>query len=134
MRLRDYESGDYPVVKAIHDATEIDYSFPDIESPLFLVKKAIEDDSGVVRVCGAAYVQCEVYLWMDPTDWADASDKLTAIMALDGAVLHECYLRGISEVVLYLPPNMDRFGERLEDMGWQKNRAGWYCYHKRLNA
>jgi hypothetical protein len=134
MRIRDYEPGDYSAVKAIHDATEIDYSFPDINSPLFLVKKAIEDDSGTIRVCGAAYMQCEVYLWMDPSDWADAADKLAAIDALDGAVLHECYLRGIDEVVFYLPPNMDRFGDRMVEIGWRKNRDGWYCYHKRLDA
>jgi hypothetical protein len=134
MRLRDYLPSDFEAVKAIHEKTQIDYSFPDLSSPLFLVTKVIEDESGIVRACGGAYIQCEVYLWMDPSEWADPSDKLTAINALDGAVLHDCYLRGINEAVLYLPPDMDRFGERLVEMGWDKNRDGWVCYHKRLNA
>jgi len=134
MRIRDYEPGDYSAVKAIHDATEIDYSFPDLNTPLFLVTKVVEDDQGVVRVCGGAYIQCETYLWLDPSDWADSADKLAAINALDGVVLHDVYLRGVNEAVLYLPPGMDRFGERLVEMGWNKNRDGWICYHKRLDA
>jgi hypothetical protein len=134
MLLRDYQPSDFNAVKAIHEKTQIDYSFPDLSSPLFLVTKVIEDESGIVRACGGAYIQCEVYLWMDPGDWADPSDKFTAIQALDGAVLHDAYLRGINCAVLWLPPGMERFGERLEQMGFSKDRDGWISYSKRLNA
>lgn len=134
MRLRDYLPSDFEAVKAIHEKTQIDYSFPNLNGPLFIVTKVIEDESGVVRACGGAYIQCETYLWLDPSEWADASDKLTAIHALDGAVLHDCYLRGVDCAVLYLPPGMERFGERLIDMGWQANRDGWICYGKRLKG
>jgi hypothetical protein len=134
MRLRDYLPSDFEAVKAIHDKTQIDYSFPNINASLWLVTKVVEDDSGTVRACGGAYIQAEVYLWMDSGDWADSADKLTCISALDGAVLHDVYLRGVDEAVLYLPPGMERFGERLAEMGWKPNRDGWVCYHKRLNA
>ena len=134
MLLRDYSPSDFQAVKAIHESTQIDYSFPDINSPLFLVTKVIVDESGIVRACGGAYIQVETYLWMDPGEWADSSDKLTAIDALDGAVLRDCYLRGVDEAVLYLPPGMERFGERLVDMGWRPNRDGWICYHKELRG
>ncbi len=89
MRLRDYRASDFEAVRAIHDKTQIDYTFPDLNSPLFLVTKVIEDDAGVVRACGGAYLQAEVYLWMDPSDWLASAIKLTAINALDGAVLHD---------------------------------------------
>jgi len=132
MLLRNYLPSDFLAVKAIHEKTQIDYAFPDIDSPLFIVTKVIVDESGIVRACGGAYIQVETYLWMDPGEWADASDKLAAIHALDGAVLHDTYLKGVDEAVLYLPPGMDRFGERLVEMGWRPNRDGWICYHKRL--
>ena len=134
MRLRDYTPNDFEAVRAIHEKTQIDYSFPNINSPLFLVTKVIEDESGVVRACGGAYIQVETYLWMDPGEWADPNDKLCAIDALDGAVLRDVYLRGVDEAVLYLPPGMDRFGQRLVDMGWRPNRDGWICYHKKLRG
>jgi hypothetical protein len=134
MRLRDYSPSDFEAVKAIHDKTQIDYSFPDLNSPLFLVTKVIEDERGIIRACGGAYLQAEVYLWLDPGDWADPSDKLTAIHALDGAVLHDTYLRGINCAVLWLPPGMERFGERLEQMGFSKDRDGWVSYSKQLKG
>ena len=134
MIIRDYKPSDLEAVKRIHERTGIDYTFPDINSPLFLVTKVIEDDSGVIRACGGAYIQVELYLWLDPSDWADAADKLAVIHALDGSVLHDCYLRGIDCAVLWLPPGMERFGERLTDMGFTKDRAGWCSYSKRLDA
>jgi hypothetical protein len=132
MRLRDYQSTDFEAVKAIHEKTQIDYTFPDLNSPLFLVTKVIEDDRGVVRACGGAYLQAEVYLWLDGSPWADAGDKLAAIHALDGAVLHDVYLRGINCAVLWLPPGMSRFGDRLVDMGFERDRDGWVSFSKEL--
>ena len=134
MRLRNYEPADFAAVKAIHEKTNIDYAFPDIDSPLFLVTKVIEDDSGVVRACGGAYIQAEVYLWLDPSDWADPSDKLCAVSALDGAVLRDTYLRGINCAVLWLPPGMARFGERLVQIGFERDRDGWVSYSKQLRG
>jgi hypothetical protein len=134
MIIRDYKPSDLEAVKRIHERTGIDYTFPDINSPLFLVTKVIEDDSGVIRACGGAYIQVELYLWLDPDDWADAPDKLAAIHALDGSVLHDCYLKGIDCAVLWLPPGMERFGERLVDMEFTKDRDGWVSYSKRLDA
>jgi hypothetical protein len=134
MRLRDYKPEDFSAVKAIHERTQIDYAFPDLNSPLFLVTKVIEDGSGVIRACGGAYLQAEVYLWLDNGEWADPADKLAAIDALDGAVLHDVYLRGIDCAVLWLPPGMDRFGDRLTQMGFAKDRDGWVSYSKRLRG
>lgn len=134
MRLRDYTPADLEAVKAIHEKTNIDYAFPDINSPLFLVTKVIEDDAGVVRACGGAYLQAELYLWMDPGDWSDSADKLATIHALDGAVCHDLFLRGIDCAVLYLPPGMERFGDRLVDMEFSRDRDGWYSYSKQLRG
>ena len=135
MRIRDYCDRDFAAVKAIHDATEIDYRLPDLSSPLFLVTKVLEDDTGVVRACGGLYLQVECYLWMDPGDWASPNDKLSAIQALDGNVMHAAWLRGIDCAVLWLPPGRERFGRRLvEDLGFKQDRPDWISFSKRLGA
>ena len=128
--IRDYRASDLKQVKAIHEASGIDYKLPDLSSPLFLVTKVLEID-GIVRACGGGYLQIECYLWLDKSDWADPEQKLMAVQALDRSVMHEAYLRGIDCACLYLPPGMDRFGKRLEDLGFTRDREGWVTYSKR---
>jgi len=129
--VRDYQPSDLPRVKEIHEATGIDYRLPDLSSPLFLITKVVEC-AGVVRACGGLYLQVEVYLWLDPTDWTDPADKLESVQAMDAAGMHDAWLRGIDCAVLWLPPGMARFGERLvNDLGFQKDRDGWVTYSKK---
>jgi hypothetical protein len=129
--VRDYAPSDFDRVKEIHVASGIDYTFPDLSSPLFLVTKVIEVD-GVVRACGGMYLQAECYLWLDKSDWCDARDKLNAIAELDRACMDATWLRGVNDAVLWLPPGMERFGERLEkDLGFTKDRNGWISYNKK---
>jgi hypothetical protein len=132
MRVRDYLPSDYDAVRRIHEATGIDYSLPDLSSPLFFVAKVLVDDEDCVRACGALYIQAECYLWLDPGDWASPSDKLAAIAGLDGITMHEAWLKGVEHAVLYLPPGMERFGKRLEELGFKPNRDGWVTYAKRV--
>lgn len=132
--VRDYHSSDFEVVKAIHEYTGIDYKFPNLDSALFLVKKVIEVE-GVVRQVVAAYIQVEYYLFADKTEWGTPEQKLECIRKLDKAVTEECWLKGVDEAVLYLPPGMERFGERLtEDFGFNKARDGWVHYTKRTET
>ena len=128
--VRDLTLDDLDSIKRIHAASGIDYSFPSLVHPLFLVTKVFEVE-GVVRAAGGAYLQAEVYLWLDQSDWATPEAKLAAIHALDESVIHELWLRGIDCAVLWLPPGMERFGERLKDMGFEKDRDGWVTFSKR---
>ena len=128
--IRDYTADDFEVVKQIHETTQIDYQFPDINSSLFLVKKVLELDGKVVMAAGM-YIQCEVYLWSSKEDWGDPEQKLVAIKALDKEVMKETWLKGVDQAVLWLPPGMKRFGERLtEDLGFSRDRSGWVSYSK----
>ena len=129
--VRDYVPEDFNRVKEIHEASQIDYQFPDLSSPLFLVTKVFVLD-GVVRACGGLYLQAEAYLWLDKSDWAGPEEKLSAIKELDTAGMVAAWLRGIDQAVLWLPPGMERFGERLEDMGFTRDRDGWVSYSKRI--
>ena len=128
--VRDYKPSDFHAIKAIHEATQIDYQMPCIDSRLFVVKKVLEVD-GKVRAAGAVYVQVECYLWLDKTDWADPDEKMLAIKALDREIMHSTWLKGVHQAVLWLPPGMERFGERLTtDLGFTKDRDGWVSYSK----
>lgn len=128
--IRNYQPDDFEAVKAIHDATEIDYKFPNVNAPLFLVKKVLVVD-GVVRVMLGMKIETECYLWLDASDWADPEQKLAAIEALDKEGMEEAWLLGVEDAVLYLPPGMERFGKRLEKLGFEKPREGWTAYSKR---
>jgi len=51
---------------------------------------------------------------------------------MDTAAMGEAWLRGLDQAVLWLPPGMERFGERLvEDLGFTRDREGWVSFSKR---
>jgi hypothetical protein len=131
--IRDYTPEDFERVRSLHEASGIDYRLPNLASPLFLVTKVVEY-RGIIRQCGGLYLQVECYLFADHTDWAGPEIKLAAIQALDRSTMKEAWLKGIDCACLWLPPGMDRFGERLvEDLGFTRDRADWVSYSKRLN-
>ncbi len=131
--VRDYQPSDFERVKEIHEASGIDYKLPDFSSPLFLVTKVFVYDE-VVRLFGGSYLQAELYLIADYSDWAKPEEKLEAIKELDRATMEDLWLRGVEYCCLWLPPGMERFGRRLvEDLGFQLDR-GWATYSKRTQS
>lgn len=131
--VRDYTPEDFEAVRAIHDSTHIDYKMPNLNEPLFLVKKVLEVD-GVVRMVLGMRIELECYLWADSSDWADPEEKLVAIGIMDREGMAEAWLKGVDDAVLYLPPGMDRFGERLEKLGFTSPREGWRAYSKKTRT
>lgn len=130
--MRDYRRSDFEAIKAIHKQTQIDYVFPDLNSPLFVVTKVYEVE-GVIRAAGGLYVQLETYLWLDPSDWATPQEKLGVVDALQDIGFLDERIKGIDCAVLWLPPGMERFGERLvDDLGWCKDRDGWVSFSRSL--
>jgi hypothetical protein len=129
--IRDYvHETDFEAVKKIHDSTEIDYQMPDLSSKLWLVTKVLEVD-GIVRTALGTYIQVELYLWMDKSDWASPEEKHLAIKLIEEETLNEAWLRGVDQAVLWLPPGMERFGKRLEtDFGFTPDRDGWKSYSR----
>ena len=131
-RIRDFTLADLEAVKRIHEATGLDYRFPDLPSPLFLVKRVLECD-GIIRACVGGYLQIEAYLWLDNSAWTDPAEKLEAIRALNEDAGHEAWLKGVDCACLWLPPEMKNFGKRLEQLGFKKDRDGWQTYSKQLS-
>lgn len=128
--IRDYRPKDFEAIKRIHEASGLDYNLPELDRPIFIVKKVMEVD-GVVRAALATYIQAELYLWLDKSDWGDPEQKFLAIKALDREVMEETWLKGVDCAVLWLPPNMESFAKRLtKDFGFTKDRDGWVTFSK----
>ena len=132
--VRNYEPSDFERVKQIHEATSLDYRFPDLNSALFIVKKVLVVD-GIVRQCVGAYVQIEAYLFSDPSEWGTPEEKLEGIKALNDEGMREAWLAGVDCCVIWLPPGMERFGQRLvEDLHFSQDRPGWVTYSRSTEA
>lgn len=130
--IRDLEPSDVEQVRQIHEDSQLDYRFPNIQSPLFLVKKSLSVD-GKVRIALGGYIQLEAYLWLDQSDWADPEQKLIALQEVAKAAIEEAGGKGVEEVVIKLPPDMERFGRRLaEDFEFTEDRSGWRTFSKRI--
>lgn len=128
--VRDYLPSDLETVQALHEATGIDYKLPNLESPLFLVKKVVEVD-GVIRGVGGLYIQVECYLWLDRTDWGSDREKMEVVEELDTACMDAAWLQGIDCAVMYVPPGLERFADYLvTHCGFERNRDGWVTYGK----
>jgi len=130
MSIRDYRPEDFESVKAIHEASEIDYKMPDLNSPLFLVKKVLEVD-GVVRAAYGLRIQVEAYLWLAKGDWAKPREKMDYVKELDTVSTLAAWMEGVDDCVVYVPPGMERFGKRIEEeLGFSKPRSGWQAFSK----
>jgi hypothetical protein len=128
--IRDFKLEDMDEVRRIHKENGFEYTLPDLSAPLWVVTKVVEID-GRVRAALGAWIQVELYLQLDKGDWATPEQKHEWLVELDRAVTEEVWLRGIDQECVWLPPNMERFGQRLEkDFGFTKDREGWYVYSK----
>jgi hypothetical protein len=122
--VRDAVASDYPAIQEIHRLMGMDYQLPPLDSPLFFVKKVVEDDSG--RVIGACFLRvlAETYLWLNPD--TSPRDKMNAMGEMQPAILDEACHNGIELIEARIPEETERrFLKRLKQLGWQKNRSGW---------
>ena len=62
MIIRDYIVEDLEAIKEIHKKSGIDYDLPDLENPLFLIKRVITDDDGKIISTCALRLIAETYL------------------------------------------------------------------------
>jgi len=141
--IRNYKPEDFEAVKRIHEDNQLPYPLPSInvadsstgelkKAPLWLITKVIEHE-GVVRMVLGSWVQVELYLWVDKSDWATPAVKHLCVDALKKEVFHDLWLNGIEHAVLWLPPQFKRFGKRLEkDFGFTcTSNEGWLTYSAR---
>lgn len=124
--VRDYRAEDFEQVKALHEASGIDYTMPDLGAPLFVVKKVVERDGKVIAAC-ALRIEVETYLWCG----GEPDDKMTAMLAMQPDILQEAWLLGIDNLVCWIPEDVEaRFSKRLKQLGWARDRDGWHSWSR----
>lgn len=112
-------------LERIHAEQGLDYKFPDIDGPLFFVKKVLVSGDKVVaalvlRICA------ETLLLLDGKQ--GPQEKLTEMQLLQSSVLSEAYGNGMDEIHAAIPEI--GFDKRLLQLGWRKDRPGWTLWSR----
>lgn len=124
MIVRDALPSDTQAISDFHKSSGIDYRFPDLEHPLFFVRKVAERDGAVVGACFLR-ITAETYLWLDPS--LRPNVKLELMQVLQPEVLAAAWRAGIDDIEARIPETVQRrFSKRLKQLGWTPNRSGWH--------
>ncbi|HZP06798.1 MAG TPA: hypothetical protein VFB43_18000 [Terracidiphilus sp.] len=132
MIVRDATFEDSSTISEIHAAMGLDYRLPDLNSPLFFVRKVAERD-GIVR--GACFLRicAECYLWLAPEQ--TAPDKMRTMEALQPEILRAAWAKGLDDIEARIPETLERrFHKRLTQLGWTANRNGWHPWSRETYA
>ncbi|HYL83231.1 MAG TPA: hypothetical protein VE263_03275 [Candidatus Angelobacter sp.] len=160
MLIREYTQGDLSALRAIHAAQGFEYAIPDLSNPLFVTKLVLSDapvapgfspasataesesksaaqngSPSQDRIVGAALLRltAEAYLLLDPRA-GTPRERWQWLLALHEAARRDAWQRGLEDVHAWLPPPIaQKFGRRLERLGWRRDDA-WTPYCKRLKG
>lgn len=120
MKIRDLDETDLDFINTTYKNSGFDYELPDINSPLFVVKKTIEDEQG--NIIGSAVVKltAEVFLFLDPTQ--SPKIKVDAMKELNDGISKASYELGLDQISCWIPPEIEKnFQRRLKQMDWIKS-------------
>jgi cytochrome c biogenesis protein ResB len=132
MYVRDYDPiTDKDAIEKLHSDMGMDYKFPDIDRPLFIVKKVCLNDEGLIIGTELLRIQAEAYLMLDLSLGAKA--KVEAIEALSREVEASAWKVGIDDLVAYIPESIsNKFSRLLSKLGWGKARDGWVTWVREI--
>ena len=138
MLIREYTEGDLEALRSIHAAQGFDYTLPDLHNPLFVTKLVLSDGNVAKssdRILGAAFLRltAEAYLLLDPRAGTPC-ERWQWLLALHEAARRDAWQRGLEDVHAWLPPPIaQKFGRRLERLGWRRDDS-WMPYSTRLSV
>jgi hypothetical protein len=131
MRIRPYTPADLDALRHIHTRQGFDYTFPDLDDPIFISKLIVEDDDGQLVSASLARLTCEMYFLADP-DAGTPRERYARLIALHEAGARDLLSRGLDDAHAWLPPRIARrFGRRLKALGWVRDDA-WTPFCRRL--
>ena len=134
MLVREYMPSDLKSLQRIHEARDFQYTFPDLQNPLFLTKIVLTDGEGpeeTIRGAALLRLTAEAYLLLDP-DAGTPKQRWQSLLALHEATQRDAWSRGLEDVHAWLPPAIAKqFGRRLTRLGWLRDDA-WTPYCRRL--
>lgn len=123
---------DFAQVRELHEKMGHDYTFPDLTSPLVLVKQVARVRGKVVGAA-ALRLQAETFLWLDMK--ASRALRLEIVLALSRALVAEAWRVGLDCLVAWLPPGLSHsFHSTLKKrLGWLPARDGWITWYKDIS-
>lgn len=130
---RDPLPEDFPAIEAIHKAMGMDYRIPELDHPLFFVRKVSVDESG--KVTGACFLRltAETYLWLAQD--LNPQQKMSTMVNLQQVVVSEAYSKGIDDIDARIPTTIETiFKKGLKRLGWTRCRDGWHPWARQTNA
>ena len=131
MSVRDLKPTDCEELAKIHAKMGMDYEMPDLNSPLFLVKKVVTDENGKVIGASVVRLEAECYLWLDPE--IAPRTKMNCMLELQPEILRSSWEKGLENLVAWIPSWMEKkFRRRLHQLGWIRDRAEWHSWSRSL--
>ena len=125
--VRNYRPNDLPQIKDIHSAQGFEYTIPDFDNPLFLVKKVREVDG---RVVGGMFLRLTAETFLVTTGSPEVISR--SILELQPDVLREEYEKGLSDIICVVPPEIaSEFGPVMQRLGWSRDRD-WPMFSRNL--
>lgn len=102
---------------------------PDLASPLFIIKKVVDENGKAVQV-GAVRITAEVFLLVDH-DSGTPEKRMSNLKELSEEMAREAWQKGLDDVTAWIPPEIEKsFGKRLKEIGFQ--RSPWPSYSRIL--
>lgn len=124
--MRPYRPEDLDAIKRIHADSKLNYRFPDLSSPLFIVKTVVER-AGKPTTLLAGKIDVETYLMTSGT----AAERLEDIEAAQESFLADLWAQGIDTAYCGVPPAVNRhFAKHMERLGWERGRQGWVNFFR----
>lgn len=129
--IREFEKSDLQALEEIHNASNFDYQFPDLNDPLFIVRK-VSDESGVHHGI-AVKIEATVYLWVDSRHGTPL-DRWLQIQELVEVAKKAAWEKGLDTLTCVVPPEIEkRFAKRLKQIGMLRDR-NWSKWSFDLNG
>ena len=127
--VRDYEPGDEPRIREIHERMGLDFRLPDLNAPLIFVKKVLVVDGVIVAAC-ALRVEAEQMMWVDK-DFGDTEEKTAAYRLLQDEELRDPKLSGLQQLVAWVPRHVEKaFAPHLKKLGWTRDRQDFVTWSR----
>lgn len=129
VEIRDIAASELLIIKALHEKMNVGYEFPNLESPLFAIRKAIISPEGKPLAAAALKLTSEAFLWIDPED----SEYVRSANLL--RLAYACHERAkalqLEDVSAWVPPSHEaEFAEALGKLGWA--RSPWSSWSVRI--
>jgi len=92
MIIRDLQQQDTQQIAEIHGRMGMDYALPDLDSPLFLVRKVATNENGKILAACVLRIEAETYLLLDPQ--LSPQIKMKTMLELQPEILRGAWEQG----------------------------------------